>query len=138
MKPENSSLPQGLEQLPMPPVSGGEHIPVAPTPEAVIESGGERHEQAAEASAIAADAAAIGVFTPLPGVSPVVTTTTPTDDNPLIAADEDVIEKEWVDKAKKILQETKDDPHARTTRVNELQRDYLKKRYGKDLGVAIE
>jgi len=31
-------------------------------------------------------------------------------DTPLVAADEDLIEKEWVDKAKKIVEATKDDP----------------------------
>jgi Txe/YoeB family toxin of Txe-Axe toxin-antitoxin module len=71
---------------------------------------------------------------PPPLATPVVTQ--PTDDSPAVAGDEDVIEKEWVDKAKKIIQETKDDPYTRTTRVNELQKDYLKKRYNKDLGAS--
>ena len=52
------------------------------------------------------------------------------------AADEDLIEKEWVDKAKKIIEQTKDDPHARTQKVNELQRDYLQKRFGKVVGAS--
>jgi len=58
------------------------------------------------------------------------------DDNPLIANDEDLIEKEWVDKAKKIVLETRDNPHQREKAVNELQIDYLKKRYGRGLDVA--
>jgi len=62
---------------------------------------------------------------------PAATTTTP-----LVASDEDLIEKEWVDKAKEIIEQTKDDPHARTTKVNELQRDYLQKRYGKVVGAS--
>ena len=45
-----------------------------------------------------------------------------------------VIEKEWVDKAKQIITETHDDPYQRSNRVNQLQKEYLKKRYGKDLG----
>jgi hypothetical protein len=57
-------------------------------------------------------------------------------DSPVTANDDDVIEKEWVDKAKQIILETKDDPHSRTNRVNQLQQDYLKKRYGKELGAA--
>ena len=55
---------------------------------------------------------------------------------PLVAADEDLIEKEWVDKAKQIIEQTRDDPHARTQKVNELQRDYLQKRYGKVVGAS--
>ena len=56
--------------------------------------------------------------------------------SPLVAADEDLIEKEWVDKAKEIIEQTKDDPHSRTQKVNELQRDYLQKRYGKVVGAS--
>lgn len=58
------------------------------------------------------------------------------DEAPLVAADEDLIEKEWVDKAKKIVEETKDDPYRREQEVGKLQADYLRKRYGKELGVS--
>lgn len=57
---------------------------------------------------------------------------------PMIAGDDDLIEKEWVDQAKRIIAETRDDPHRREREVGRLQADYLKKRYGKDLGAAIE
>lgn len=54
------------------------------------------------------------------------------DDNaPIIADDVDVIEKTWVDKAKQIVEETKDDPHRQEEEVEKLQQSYLKKRYGK-------
>lgn len=56
------------------------------------------------------------------------------DDNPVVANDDDLIEKEWVDKAKKIIVETKDDPYRREQEVGRLQADYLRKRYGKELG----
>lgn len=55
---------------------------------------------------------------------------------PTLAADDDLIEKEWVDKAKKIILETKDDPFRREQEVAKLQADYLRKRYGKELGVS--
>lgn len=54
--------------------------------------------------------------------------------SPLTANDDDLIEKEWVDKAKKIINETKDDPYLREKQVGDLQADYLMKRYGHDLG----
>jgi hypothetical protein len=57
-----------------------------------------------------------------------------TDDMPLVANDDDLIEKEWVDKAKKIIVQTKDDPYRREQEVGKLQADYLRKRYGKELG----
>lgn len=55
---------------------------------------------------------------------------------PAIAADDDLIEKEWVDKAKQIIADTADDPHRREAAVNRLQREYLRKRYGKELGAS--
>ena len=55
-------------------------------------------------------------------------------DPPSIANDDDLIEKEWVDKAKKVIAETKDDPYRREQEVNRLQADYLAKRYGRQLG----
>lgn len=61
---------------------------------------------------------------------------TVSDDMPIIAADEDLIEKEWVDRAKKIIAETKDDPYKREQEVKRLQVDYVKKRYGKSIGVV--
>ncbi len=62
----------------------------------------------------------------------------PSDDStgPTLAADDDVIEKEWVDKAKKIIADTQNDPYKREKEIGKLQADYLKKRYGKELGVS--
>ena len=140
MQPENTRVPSGPELPPVTVAPNGEHIPVLPTPEGGLQPGGERAEQAAEAGAAAADFAVGGM--PLPPPLPVavdpVTIQPVTDDSPSVAGDEDVIEKEWVDKAKKILEETKDDPYKRSERVNQLQRDYLKKRYNKDLGAATD
>lgn len=55
---------------------------------------------------------------------------------PLVAADEDLIEKEWVDRAKKIIVSTKEDPYRREAEVSKLQVEYLRKRYGKELGAS--
>lgn len=59
-----------------------------------------------------------------------------TDDNagPTVANDDDLIEKEWVDKAKKIIADTQNDPYKREQEVSKLQVEYLRKRYGKELG----
>jgi hypothetical protein len=134
MQPENSRAPIGPEQLPVAPVPNAERGPTLPTPEAGLETGLERVEQAAEATAAVADASAIAA----PTVAPVMPgqTTTGSGATPIVAADEDVIEKEWVDKAKEIINATKDDPHERTAKVNDLQKDYLKKRFGKILGAS--
>lgn len=60
------------------------------------------------------------------------------DDTPAIAQDVDVIEREWVNKAKAEIERTKDDPHAQEAAFEKLQTEYLKKRYGyrRDLGAA--
>lgn len=143
MQPENSrDVPPSFEQLPMPPAAGPEAAPNLPPLDTRIERGQERVEQVAEASARAADAATAGQ--PVQPVVPVLPPTPVQDPSvqaapsatPLVAADEDLIEKEWVDKAKEIIEQTRDDPHARTQKVNELQRDYLQKRYGKVVGAS--
>lgn len=51
----------------------------------------------------------------------------------LMADDADLIEKEWVTRAKAIVMHTKDDPHAQNREMNKVKADYLKKRYNKDL-----
>ena len=58
--------------------------------------------------------------------------------NPSIAADDDLIEKEWVEKAKKVIAETKHDPHLQEQEVSKLQADYLKKRYNKSVKVPTD
>jgi hypothetical protein len=59
-----------------------------------------------------------------------------TNDNPAIAGDDDLIEMEWVKKAKKIIYETQDNPHLREEEVNKLQIDYVEKRYGRKVSEA--
>jgi hypothetical protein len=55
---------------------------------------------------------------------------------PALAGDDDLIEKEWVDRAKKIIADTRNDPFQQENAVTELQKDYQKKRYGRELGEA--
>lgn len=82
---------------------------------------------------------------PLPVAQPMqmpvaMSTVVPVDDtqslNPVSANDDDMIEKEWVDRAKQVLVQTKDDPYQREKAIGALQRDYLMKRYGKQLGAT--
>lgn len=103
------------------------------------------HEQGAEQLERRSEhVAGPSVTLPPPVVVPVppVTTTdssvaaVPDDDLPAVANDDDLIEKEWVDKAKKIITQTKDDPYRREQEVGKLQADYLQKRYGRELGAS--
>ena len=50
----------------------------------------------------------------------------------LIADDTDLIEKEWVLKAKAIVAHTRSDPHRQNIEMTNIKADYLKKRYNKD------
>ena len=52
---------------------------------------------------------------------------------PAIADDTDLIEKEWVLKAKEIVNRTKDDPYVQNKEVNRMKADYMKKRYNKEI-----
>lgn len=54
---------------------------------------------------------------------------------PELANDVDVIEKEWVDKAKQIVKDSIDDPYNQNHNVSVLKADYMKKRYGKDIKI---
>ena len=65
-----------------------------------------------------------------PTVDPGQPAPAPAGANPATASDDvDVIEKEWVDKAEAVVKQTEGDPHAEEEAVEDLQTDYLKKRY---------
>jgi len=137
MEPETSVPKFGPEQAPT--QYGPERIPQPVQPErGLLETGAERTEQVAENAARASDTASVVVATP--------TTVLMSDDSdsqdlsavsaPALAADEDLIEKEWVDRAKKIIADTRTDPFQQENAVSQLQKDYQKKRYGRELGEA--
>lgn len=56
----------------------------------------------------------------------------------LTAADADLIEKEWVEKAKQIVAHTTGDPFSQNKEINKMKADYIKKRYNKDIKVVSE
>jgi hypothetical protein len=52
---------------------------------------------------------------------------------PQIADDADLIEKEWVEKAKEIVEKTRENPYLQNKAINEIKADYIKKRYNKEI-----
>lgn len=48
---------------------------------------------------------------------------------PHIADDQDLIEREWVESAKRIVAQTKHDPHAQSEGLSAVKEDYKKKRF---------
>lgn len=53
--------------------------------------------------------------------------------SPAIADDVDLIEKEWVTRARQIVDQTKQDPYLQNKEINKVKADYIKKRYNKDI-----
>lgn len=139
MKPELPAPQFMPEQAPVQgPEQGSEYGQILSNPERAGERSPEREQNMQQVDRQSVPPMPMPVM-PVPMPQPVPAQPTPqavTDDNPVIAGDDDLIEKEWVDKAKKIIAETKDDPYLREREVNKLQIDYLRKRYGKELGSA--
>ena len=100
--------PQTLEREPTPQPAPAQQQPAHALPQPVTDD-----------NALTTDAAAVSI-TSLPDV----------------AADDDVIEKEWVNKAKHIIAETTDDPYRREEAIKQLQKDYMRKRYNKEMGAS--
>ena len=59
-------------------------------------------------------------------------TTHPTD-TPQAIKDSDHIEPEWVDKAKAVIAQTKNDPYQQKHEMSKVKADYIRKRFGKDI-----
>lgn len=73
---------------------------------------------------------------PAPPAIPVMTqpgvvSNTSSSSTPPIADDGDLIEKEWVNKAKQIVDRTRDDPYRQSEQLTGVKVDYMQKRYGK-------
>lgn len=103
-------------------------------------------EQGQSVSESATGKQATPVALQLPAVLPSVPVTAPAfpvqndDVGPLVvspktsklpAVDKDLIEKQWVQKAKEIVAETKDDPYKQKTEMSRAKADYIQKRFKK-------
>ncbi|MBH1956664.1 hypothetical protein I8H84_03735 [Candidatus Saccharibacteria bacterium] len=134
MNPELPS-PQFTPEQPL--ANGGqEYAQALPNPETFGERSPEREQYMQSVDKAPVLPPPPPMVAPMPAALPSATPqpVVPADDNPVLAADDDLIEKEWVDKAKQIIATTHDDPYKREQEVNKLQADYLFKRYGKELG----
>lgn len=133
--------PHSSGSTPELPIVSRESLGNFATPEVQPGVAVERREQRGEAAPIDASTASPPLQLPVPvvvadssAVVPATTQASDDDDLPTVASDDDLIEKEWVSKTKKVLAETKDDPYRREQEVGRIQRDYLLKRYGRELG----
>ncbi len=128
-----------MEQAPLPQVESYEVAPVSP--ENNLEVSPERRvEQHSPIELAPPPPPLTPVSIPTvaqPAADPVAVSADPAV-NPTAANDDDVIEKEWVDRAKQVILQTKDNPFAREKAIGELQRDYLMKRYGRQIGASSD
>lgn len=139
MEPKLPTPNSGHEKAPLSDGNALEHGAVEVDSTSTFERGGEQFEQRSES----APQQFTPVVLPVPVVAPLPPPSSTSDsdvavtgDNPIVAADDDLIEREWVDRAKKIIQQTKDDPYRREQEISRLQVDYLRKRYGKERGAS--
>jgi hypothetical protein len=107
---------------------GGEKSPeiAASTPEtAPAADSSARADQPTKLSVADVAAAIAAMPTPTAPGQPAASTT------PSVAADVDRIEPEWVHAAEDIIKQTADSPYAEEEAIEDLQIDYMQKRYGK-------
>lgn len=135
MNPEAPQARPNIENVPQIP-GGAEYFPdgrvsrpeTAPSHEQQA-SQVEQLTQAAQAMPYVASPPVVAPAPPPPAVSVPITSGAPA-----VAADDDVIEKEWVDKVKSIIALTKGNPYEQARAVAALQADYLRKRYNRQIG----
>lgn len=116
-----------------------EQQPIRPSVEALPAHGETMEVQpqsTAQAEPVVIPALPAQPILPRPDAGATTSSANPGASTPPMANDEDLIEQVWVNKAKKIIQETKGDPYAQEREVSKLQADYIKKRYGKDIKIA--
>lgn len=135
VNPENSELPIVPEALPS----------VSPRTDEVLRTAVDTPQEAPRAasaqSAGLTQRTAAGALQDDDDVSASVSSSSPAlsvDDDALIADDADLIEKEWVIRAKAIVEQTKSDPHVQNRELGKVKAEYIKKRYNKDVKVSGE
>lgn len=131
--PPNPNLLPPLPPSPDQPAVPGPELPSAPaTPEVAP-------LPPANTPSAPAPALPVPPLQPPPSLTPPAPATPPPPAPPAVgpapstAGDVDVIEKEWVNQADKIIEQTKGDPYVEEEAEEALQQDYLKKRYNHDV-----
>ena len=102
-----------------------------------IERGAEAKELSSEARAMASDSSAIAPAFPAQVAPSIPQPSLPVAGltvDELEAADENEIEKEWVDKTQQIIASTKGDPFQREKQIVDVREEYQKKRFNRVRG----
>lgn len=130
--PELSSQPKTNEKLPTP--GSKEEL----QPEKIAEPYAVQHQAPVPQATIPVADAAVQAAVALP-VDPMVAgqpavATTKQHSTP--ADDVDLIEKVWVDKAKKIVAQTRDDPYVQKNEISKVKAEYMGSRFGKKIKLS--
>lgn len=144
---DQHTLPNPQFELPQPHVPGQEKP--APSEAAPDLSGATEQrntEQPAaqapvdpvQAAQSAQTAATTGASVPIPGLAPAAAGVAAVADEALLAEDGDLIEKAWIQKAKEIVERTKNDPYNQNIEINKVKKEYIQKRYNKDVKLNEE
>ena len=125
-------------QLPRPiveqPIVGGSGTEIAPTVPEQAPLISEKAPTAQQPSQVTVSPTIL----PLPPMPPLnvsqddVSTTTQNLTSTIVD-DDDLIEKEWVNKAKQIVERNRDDPYRQSEELTVFRADYMKKRYDKSI-----
>lgn len=127
----------GVEQGPPAGISGSSAVPEqAPLAPEQAPAGAER-SPVLQPAAIAPPLSAVVPQTQ-PAAQPVSDDVTATTQTTNLTVDEktDLIDKTWVEKAKQIVERTRDDPYKQSEELTIFKADYMKKRYGKTIKVS--
>jgi hypothetical protein len=130
MNPNSSSeipamqLPPPMEAPAATPDKGSEKAP----------AGSETAARPAAAAPVAAAPTAVPL--PMPPVTPAGAPPAPSAAGSTalsVKDDGDLIEKEWVNKAKQIVERTREDPYKQSEELTVFKADYMKQRYNKTI-----
>jgi hypothetical protein len=115
----------------MPPASDKEQVPTKSGEEKLTVS----PENSPQTKSVAISSqAANDMALPSQSIASVLTDDSPaTITSPSQADDSDRIEKQWVDKAKTVIERTKDDPFEQKNQMSRVKADYIQKRFNKTL-----
>lgn len=122
----NNPLPPSNFELPPLPVDGSSSNPETAARPETAPMPAQSMPMPSQQIATSPLPAQVALSQPSPTPEPVTTSAIPT-----LADDADLIEKEWVEKAKSIVAATRSDPRMQSSELNKFKADYLKKRYNK-------
>lgn len=144
---DQNTLPNPQFELPQPQAPGQEKaVPAEAAPDLAGATEQRNIEQPAAQAPVdpaqaiqsAHAAAQTGASVPIPGLAPAAAGVAAVADEALLAEDGDLIEKAWIQKAKEIVERTKNDPYNQNIEINKVKKEYIQKRYQKDLKLTEE